>query len=136
MLFDEYASLWLSINAPRLALSTLSGYRGMLRRHILPVIGSLELSSVDSGHVLKCYAPLMAAGHTRQAQLVRHLTLTLLSEARREASASLTPPRRLTHPVLAIAPPQRGGHICAPPSSQPRFARLPLGGLRMPSPSF
>lgn len=107
MLFDEYASLWLSINAPRLALSTLSGYRGMLRRHILPVIGSLELSSVDSGHVLRCYAPLMAAGHTRQAQLVRHLTLTLLSEARREglglpnsAPAPYTPrPRHRTAPA-------------------------------------
>lgn len=93
----EYLSSWLDLRAPSLAPSTLSGYRRCLRLHLTP-IADVRIDQLTPAHVMATLAPLCAAGHTRQAQLVRVLLRCALSDAVR---MQLLP----HNPVDAIRPP-------------------------------
>lgn len=94
----QYLSAWLDLRAPSLAPSTVSGYKRSLRLHIEPLIGGVPLGELSPAHVLTALAPLCAAGHTRQAQLVRVLLRCALQDAVR---MQLIP----SNPVDAVRPP-------------------------------
>lgn len=93
-----YLTSWLDLRASSLAPSTLCGYNRCLRLHIAPLIGSVPLGELSPAHVMAILAPLCAAGHTRQAQLVRILLRCALQDAVR---MGLLP----RNPVDAVRPP-------------------------------
>lgn len=78
---SEYLSTWLEFRSPSLAPSTIDGYQRSLRNHIAPSIGSVSLAALTPADILRCLAPLCAAGHTRQAQLVRIFLRCALQDA-------------------------------------------------------
>lgn len=94
----QYLSSWLDLRAPSLAPSTVSGYKRCLRLHIAPVAGAVPLADLSPAHIMAILAPLCAAGHTRQAQLVRILLRCALQDAVR---MGLLP----HNPVDAVRPP-------------------------------
>lgn len=67
---EEWVDNWISLRAPRLAPSTISGYRSQLRLHIAPCIGHKQLSKLKPKHVANLMMSLIEAGNTRMAQLV------------------------------------------------------------------
>lgn len=77
----QYLQDWLAVRSPSLAPSTIDGYQRSLKNHIAPSIGDVLLSDLSPSDVLRCLAPLCAAGHTRQAQLVRVLLRVALADA-------------------------------------------------------
>lgn len=95
---SNYLTSWLDLRASSLAPSTLCGYRRCLRLHIAPLIGGVPLGELSPAHVLSTLAPLCAAGHTRQAQLVRILLRCALQDAVR---MQLIP----SNPADAVRPP-------------------------------
>ena len=95
---SDYLSSWLDLRAPSLAPSTVSGYRRCLRLHIAPVAGAVPLADLSPAHIMAILAPLCAAGHTRQAQLVRILLRCALQDAVR---MGLLP----HNPIDAVRPP-------------------------------
>ena len=94
----QYISAWLDLRAPSLAPSTVSGYRRCLRLHIAPVAGAVPLADLTPAHVMAVLSPLCAAGHTRQAQLVRILLRCALQDAVRMGLL-------LHNPADAVRPP-------------------------------
>lgn len=77
----NYLQSWLTLRAPSLAPSTVSGYQRAIARHIAPVVGPVPLSDLTPAHIMAVLAPVCAAGHTRQAQLVRVLLRCALQDA-------------------------------------------------------
>ncbi len=56
-----YMETWL--DGLRLAPGTMSGYRGNMRNHVIPYIGSLPLASLTSTRLTKLYRELEESGH-------------------------------------------------------------------------
>lgn len=76
-----FLALWLDLRAPGLALSTVSGYRRTIDRHVAPVIGAAPLAEISAADVLAVVSPLCSAGHTRAAQLALVLLRAALADA-------------------------------------------------------
>ncbi len=66
----------------QLAPSTVSGYKGSLRRYITPSpVGDLPLEAVTPEDLIVLLSPIVAKGYTRQAQLVQILLGAALKDA-------------------------------------------------------
>lgn len=63
----EYAEEWLAAIAPTVRPSTHYSYNRNLRLHVLPSIGSAQLSAVDAGTLNQLYASLLADGRKDHA---------------------------------------------------------------------
>lgn len=73
---------WIDRRSIRLRPSTISGYRGSLRRYITPsAVGDLPLDAVAPEDLIVLLSPIVAKGHTRQAQLVQILLGAALKDA-------------------------------------------------------
>ena len=73
---------WIERRSIRLRPSTISGYRGSLRRYITPsVVGSLPLDEIAPEDLIVLLSPIVAKGYTRQAQLVQILVGAALKDA-------------------------------------------------------
>ena len=94
----QYLSSWLDLRAPSLAPSTVSGYRRCLRLHLTP-IADVRLDQLTPAHIMAAIAPLCAAGHTRQAQLVRILLRCALGDAVRMQILPFNPAEAVRPPV-------------------------------------
>lgn len=76
---------WIERRSIRLRPSTISGYRGSLRRYIDPSpIGQLQLDEVQPEDLIVLLSPIVAKGFTRQAQLVQILIGAALKDATRQ----------------------------------------------------
>lgn len=108
----QYLSSWIDLRAPSLAPSTVSGYRRCLRLHIAPVAGAVPLADLSPAHIMAILAPLCAAGHSRQAQLVRILLRCALQDAVRmgllphNPADSVRPPTHHKQPISFWSPEQ------------------------------
>ncbi len=103
-LFQDWAEDWLEATEPALKPHTVSGYRTLLRKHVIPALGSMQLAKV-------------------RAIDVRRFVAELSSERSRRSTYSIIP--LVTHPAAAGGPPElRGKHRRAlTRESQPRLHR-------------
>lgn len=73
---------WIERRSIRLRPSTISGYQGSLRRYIEPSpVGSMPLDEIAPEDLIVLLSPIVARGHTRQAQLVQILIGAALRDA-------------------------------------------------------
>lgn len=76
---------WIARRTIRLKPSTLSGYRGNLRRYIAPSpVGALPIGEVTPEDIVIILSPIVAKGFSRQAQLVQILLGAALKDACRQ----------------------------------------------------
>lgn len=82
----DYAAHWLRDVAGRsLRPSTLSNYAWMLRKHVLPSLGTQRLDRLTPTHVRRLHADVAASGVSLRTQQLAHAVLrSMLSDAVRE----------------------------------------------------
>jgi len=82
----SYADYWIaSVVEARCRPSTVSSYRGTLRKHIVPAVGSVTLRRLTPAHVRALMAAkLEAGGSVRSVQIVHAVLRAMLAEAVRE----------------------------------------------------
>ena len=77
-----WVNSWIERRSIRLKPSTISGYRGNLRRYIEPSdVGQMPLEKVQDSDLIVLLSPIVAKGFTRQAQLVQILLNASLRDA-------------------------------------------------------
>lgn len=80
-----WVGAWIERRSIRLAPSTISGYRGLLRKYITPSdAGSLPLDAIAPEDLVVLLSPIVAAGHTRAAQLCQVVVGAALRDAVRQ----------------------------------------------------
>lgn len=82
---SNWVQSWIERRSIRLRPSTISGYKGSLRRYITPSpVGSLPLDSISPEDLIVLLSPIVGRGYTRQAQLVQILVNAALKDAVRQ----------------------------------------------------
>lgn len=82
---SSWVQSWIERRSIRLRPSTISGYKGSLRRYITPsAVGSLPLDSISPEDLIVLLSPIVGRGFTRQAQLVQILVNAALKDAVRQ----------------------------------------------------
>lgn len=61
-LFQDWAEDWLQASEPALKPHTISGYRTLLRKHVIPALGSMQLAKVRAIDVRRFVAELSNGG--------------------------------------------------------------------------
>ena len=69
MTLEAWVTSWITLRSAGLRPRTLESYRALLRLHIAPALGTVELSELSPEQIMAMLAPLCAAGHTRTAEL-------------------------------------------------------------------
>ena len=83
---------WIERRSIRLRPSTISGYKGSLRRYIEPSpVGELPLDQIQPEDLIVLLSPIIGKGYTRQAQLVQILVGAALKDACRQRIISWNP---------------------------------------------
>lgn len=83
---------WIDRRSIRLRPSTISGYRGSLKRYIEPSpVGSLPIDQIEPEDLIVLLSPIVGRGYTRQAQLVQILIGAALKDALRRRLISWNP---------------------------------------------
>lgn len=99
MTLAQFLSEWIALRAPSLAPRTVECYQSLLRLHIAPTIGSVSLRSLSASSISSLLSSLLAAGHSRTAQLVYVLLRAALRSAaacgrlKRSPMDQMSPPR-------------------------------------------
>lgn len=99
MTLAQYLSEWIALRAPSLAPRTVECYQSLLRLHIVPTIGAVPLRSLSASSISSVLSSLIAAGHSRTAQLVFVLLRASLRSAvacgllKRSPMEKIMPPR-------------------------------------------
>ena len=82
---SNWVESWIDRRSIRLAPSTISGYRGSLRKYITPSpVGSMALDQIAPEDLIVLLSPILGKGYTRQAQLVQILVGAALRDAVRQ----------------------------------------------------
>ena len=74
----EFAAHWLAMIRAAVRPQTLTGYRSITRRMILPALGALPLGDVTRAHVRAWLGELLAEGRAPQTVARAHSVLTVL----------------------------------------------------------
>ena len=61
MTLEDWATNWITMRSAGLRPRTLESYRALLRLHIAPVLGAMELADLTPAAVMDVLAPLCAA---------------------------------------------------------------------------
>jgi integrase len=81
----EYLCGWIDGHATKIRATTERGYRGILRLHLLPGLGSFALQAVRPAHIRRLYADMKEAGTgVRTVELTHSVLHKALADARRE----------------------------------------------------
>ena len=89
---SEWVESWIDRRSIRLAPSTLSGYRRIYRKYLLPSkIADIELQNVGSEDLIFLLTPLIREGHTRQAQIFQKLLNAVLKDAVKQRIIAFNP---------------------------------------------
>lgn len=89
---SRWVNSWIERRSIRLRPSTISGYRGSLRRYIEPSpVGDLPLDEIQPEDLIVLLSPIVAKGYTRQAQLVQILIGAALKDALKRRIISWNP---------------------------------------------
>lgn len=97
---SEWIASWIDIRANRkkLAPSTVSGYKTILRRHIAPQIGDVPLNELATTHVSLCISSVLGKGYERTAQLVYVVLSASMAYAVEKGVLSVSPVSRDDRP--------------------------------------
>jgi integrase len=105
----EYADGWLKLIAATIKPATLESYMNALRRHILPVLGSLKVREIRRGHVKHLLAMKLEAGVSRNTARLIHATLhNVLEEAVEDEILGANPATRRGRSRLLRLTPSAG----------------------------
>lgn len=97
--FAQYvAGEWWPTRSPNLRATTQRGYTVILQRHILPIIGAVNLQKVEAAHIARILAALGDAGHRTQAQRTYRLLSTIYRAAVRSGAVGYNPVERVECP--------------------------------------
>lgn len=87
-----WVASWIERRSIRLKPSTISGYRGSLRRYIEPSpVGDLPIDQIQPEDLIILLSPIVGKGYTRQAQLVQILVGAALRDACRQRIIGFNP---------------------------------------------
>lgn len=87
-----WVSSWIERRSIRLKPSTISGYKGSLRRYIEPsAVGALPIDQIQPEDLIVLLSPIVGKGFTRQAQLVQILVGAALKDACRQRIIGFNP---------------------------------------------
>lgn len=103
---SKWVSGWIDRRAPGLAPRTVECYRSVLRLHIAPTIGSRRIDDLKARHISAMLADLLAAGHSRTAQLCYVILRAALADAVRAGKLRSNPADRLDPPRHRRADPR------------------------------
>ena len=67
---SQYLSDWLTLRSSALKPRTVESYADLFRRYVFPAFGGVELSALDPSEITHLLASIVAAGHTRTAELL------------------------------------------------------------------
>lgn len=118
MTCEEWLSSWLSLRAGGLRPRTIDCYTGLIQRHIVPAIGSVELTELTPFQVSAMLAAIAATGHHRTAEQV----YVLLKAALKSAALLQWLPRSPIDAVMRPAHTPRPGSAWTPEESRVYFA--------------
>ena len=78
----DWVKSWIDRRSIRLAASTISGYRGHLRKYItFSSVGGMAIDQITDVDLTMLLSPVIGAGHTRAAQLLQILIGAALRDA-------------------------------------------------------
>lgn len=77
----QYADRWLHLIGCTVKPRTLTSYAGMLRLHVLPVLGAWRVQYIDKGTIKNLLANKLAAGLSRNTVRILHAALRVLLAA-------------------------------------------------------
>lgn len=69
MTLDTWLYDWLSLRSPELKPRTIESYSDLIRRHIAPSIGHIELEKLSPMEITHMLASISASGHSRTAEM-------------------------------------------------------------------
>ncbi len=64
-----YLESWLTLHSGQIRVRTRESYQSLLRLHIIPAIGDVDLEQLNHCQLVPMLAAIVAAGHTRTAEL-------------------------------------------------------------------
>ena len=70
MSVESWLHTWLTLRSPSLKPRTIESYADLIRRYIVPAIGAVDLDELRPTQIAAMLADIVAAGHTRTAELV------------------------------------------------------------------
>lgn len=105
------AESWFSRNSERWRTSTVGGYRNLISRHIIPVVGSVPLTELTATLINAFYEKLTADGlSTRSVWCVHLLLRRILDDACKSGMIEANPADRCEVPIAETKP---GFHLRA-----------------------
>ena len=111
MTFAKYSARWLESKRKQVRPKTIERYSDLMRLHIVPVIGSIQLLKLKPLHLEKVYEEASARGLSAQSVLHLHRVLfTALKQAvgwqliPRNIAEAVTPPRPEHREVEPMTP--------------------------------
>ena len=111
MTFAEYSNRWLDSKRKKVRPKTIQRYSDLMRLHIVPVIGGIQLLKLKPLHLEKVYEEASARGLSAQSVLHLHRVLfTALKQAvawqliPRNIAEAVNPPRPEHREVEAMTP--------------------------------
>ena len=88
----DWVRSWIDRRSIRLAASTISGYRGHLRKYITPSsVGSMPIDQIAAEDLIVLLSPVIGAGYTRAAQLLQIIVGAALRDAVRQRIIPYSP---------------------------------------------
>ena len=95
----QWCDHWFCENRGRWSGSTVSGYRNLIYRHILPGIGGIQLAELSEGTVTSFYDSLRSHGlSARSVWCIHLLLLRCMDEAARDQRIPYNPVRLCQEP--------------------------------------
>jgi integrase len=105
----EYAENWLGLIASTIKPATLESYRNALRRHILPVLGTMRVRDLRRGHVKQLLSARLEAGASRNTvRIIQALLHNVLEEAVEDEVLAANPATRRSRSRLLRLTPSAG----------------------------
>lgn len=97
---QQYLTDWLTLRASSLKPRTVESYADLFRRYAFPALGASDVAALDPSDVTHLLAAIVAAGHTRTAELLyvalkaafRPLEVNPLHRVPRPRHSQQTPP--------------------------------------------
>lgn len=69
MLTVDYLWSWLTLRSGGLKVRTRESYASLIRLHIAPLLGGVDLTQLNAAQIVAALASIVATGHTRTAEL-------------------------------------------------------------------
>lgn len=106
MYVSDYLSQWLQLRSSGLAARTVEQYSRLIRLHITPALGAVDMAALDPGPIQQILANLCADGHSRTAQQCYVLLHKAFKDAASSNLINAVPTARILRPRHRKAPPR------------------------------